>query len=509
MRCPACYSARMESAALEVGRLYAYRENPRSKSDMLKVKLIAKVGRGGKVKIRFEDGPHPGLEEYVRTANIIVSWGDRKAVLRDEERSQRIDEYAQRSSSDHAIVEAVSSILESSGEPSAGAAIGGLSMPEAELARIMRRAGLEGGPTTLHHLAFRNRRGDVEMPLDGAETLARAFAAAEPETVLDVSRRSRVLVEASGLSPWRSLRPRPSYASTCPDGRLPASGQGSIKKSSNSRRRSDVCGSLSRRRPTISAMPGPKRSRAGSSALSTAADLGHRQTKPARTDERTTTDDARVEQLRDENAALRTELERLRARYEGPIEPPAETKTVAREPEPEPFGLVGPGERERHVPSDEALDSVGQMLCGMLEERQPGTRWRYYRDERLVPHGVTFFYAHEALRKLWGQMPGDPEPPNPQAYRRLAPAEHDEHNTVLRAALNRVDDALQRSQDLHAQGQVRAAVGLLKYVDLLLARFNLALAQARAGNGEWQDALNDQERDFAFEEWLAHQLTAG
>jgi hypothetical protein len=71
---PDCYSARMESAALEVGRLYAYRENPRAKSEMLKVKLIAKVGRGGKVKIRFEDGPHPGLEEYIRTANLIVNW---------------------------------------------------------------------------------------------------------------------------------------------------------------------------------------------------------------------------------------------------------------------------------------------------------------------------------------------------------------------------------------------------------------------------------------------------
>jgi hypothetical protein len=39
----------MESATLEVGRLYAYRENPRAKSEMLKVKLVAKVGRGGKV----------------------------------------------------------------------------------------------------------------------------------------------------------------------------------------------------------------------------------------------------------------------------------------------------------------------------------------------------------------------------------------------------------------------------------------------------------------------------
>jgi hypothetical protein len=174
----------VESAALELGRLYAYRENPRGKSEMLKVKLLAKVGRGGKVKIRFEGGLHPGLEEYVRTANLIVRWGDRTALLRDEERSRRIVEHARQSRVDHAIVEAVSSILESSGEPSAGASAGGLEMPQSELERIMRRAGIEGDFASLHYLAFRNRRGDVEIPLDGAETLARAFAAAEPETVL-------------------------------------------------------------------------------------------------------------------------------------------------------------------------------------------------------------------------------------------------------------------------------------------------------------------------------------
>jgi hypothetical protein len=73
----------MQGSELEVGRLYAYRENPRRKSEMLKVKPLAKVGRGDKVKIRFVDGPHPGLEEYIRTANLIVAWGDRRAVLRD------------------------------------------------------------------------------------------------------------------------------------------------------------------------------------------------------------------------------------------------------------------------------------------------------------------------------------------------------------------------------------------------------------------------------------------
>jgi hypothetical protein len=37
-----------------------------TRGDMRPRQLVAKVGRGGKVKIRFEDGPHPGLGEYIR-----------------------------------------------------------------------------------------------------------------------------------------------------------------------------------------------------------------------------------------------------------------------------------------------------------------------------------------------------------------------------------------------------------------------------------------------------------
>ena len=41
----------------------AVRRNPRSTaSPLLRVKLVDIVGRKGKVKIRFEDGRHPGLE---------------------------------------------------------------------------------------------------------------------------------------------------------------------------------------------------------------------------------------------------------------------------------------------------------------------------------------------------------------------------------------------------------------------------------------------------------------
>jgi hypothetical protein len=81
----------MQGSALIEGRRYAFREKRSAGSEMLKVKLVAKVGRRGMVKIRFEDGPHPGLEEYVRTTTIVVPWGERAAFLRNEQRHAALD----------------------------------------------------------------------------------------------------------------------------------------------------------------------------------------------------------------------------------------------------------------------------------------------------------------------------------------------------------------------------------------------------------------------------------
>jgi hypothetical protein len=214
--------------------------------------------------------------------------------------------------------------------------------------------------------------------------------------------------------------------------------------------------------------------------------------------------------LRAENAALRAELDRIRAQYESSVKPPVRKKKAPPAPEPEQFALVGPGQREHDKagPSDEALDSVGEFLCRILQARKPDTKWRYYRNELLVPEGMTFFYARDALRRLWGDSPGNPDPPTPQAHRRLTETERDERDTLFRAALSRVDEALKRSETLHAQGHAVAAVGLLKYVDVLLARFNLALAQAKAGSSQWPNTLKDDpERDAAFERWLAQQVS--
>jgi hypothetical protein len=40
-------------------RWYAYREKRGPRYPMLKIRLLDKVGRKGKIKIRFEDGPAP------------------------------------------------------------------------------------------------------------------------------------------------------------------------------------------------------------------------------------------------------------------------------------------------------------------------------------------------------------------------------------------------------------------------------------------------------------------
>jgi hypothetical protein len=89
---------------------------------MLKVKLVEFVGRKGKVKVRFEDGQHPGLEEYVATRQLVCVWGQREQILRDEERAARLEDYVRRSGvADRALVEATAAVLVSSGEPGAGA----------------------------------------------------------------------------------------------------------------------------------------------------------------------------------------------------------------------------------------------------------------------------------------------------------------------------------------------------------------------------------------------------
>jgi hypothetical protein len=76
-----------------VGRSYGYREKRGPDQPILKIKLLDKVGRKGKIKVVFETGPHPGLEEYIDTRQALCPWGERNEILRDEKHAAALAAY--------------------------------------------------------------------------------------------------------------------------------------------------------------------------------------------------------------------------------------------------------------------------------------------------------------------------------------------------------------------------------------------------------------------------------
>jgi hypothetical protein len=124
------------------------------------------------------------LEEYVSTRQLVVSWPEAQSFLQDEKRQAQVAEECRRTS-ERVLGQAASEVLGASGERAAALGHNGyLLMPEDELQRIMKRAGMSGRPQDLHRLGFRDRVGNVHLPFQASVTLAQAFAAAEPETVL-------------------------------------------------------------------------------------------------------------------------------------------------------------------------------------------------------------------------------------------------------------------------------------------------------------------------------------
>jgi hypothetical protein len=65
----------METKQLEVGRRYAMRlHHRRVNQPVVQAEVVAKVGRGGKVKVRRFGSEHEGLEEYVGAVTLLWPW---------------------------------------------------------------------------------------------------------------------------------------------------------------------------------------------------------------------------------------------------------------------------------------------------------------------------------------------------------------------------------------------------------------------------------------------------
>jgi hypothetical protein len=192
----------------------------------------------------------------VSTRQLVVPWGQRHELVRDEKLTAALDAHAAEVA-DSALGEAASAVLESTGEPGASAAAIGTMMSESELQRIIDRAGLTSAPADLHPLAYRDRHGYVHVPLDATVELARAFAAAERTTVTgylddqaeEMQLRGNEPVNAGGTA--TSVRKRPALQSR-------GSGRASNRRRRFFARRSRACGRSFHAPPTNSSTLAPR-----------------------------------------------------------------------------------------------------------------------------------------------------------------------------------------------------------------------------------------------------------
>jgi hypothetical protein len=171
----------MDKSNVTVGRHYAVREH--AGDELEHVRVLESV-RSGKWRVEWVS-PNAGLVDFVRSRDIIIEWGQRRALLRDERAGQLLAECVERSSypgPQHPLTKAVESVLDAASEPSVWLHQGVLTFKRDGIARMAARVGV---PAPEHPTGYADRNGWCHLPWSCALELAEAFARNEPATVLE------------------------------------------------------------------------------------------------------------------------------------------------------------------------------------------------------------------------------------------------------------------------------------------------------------------------------------
>jgi hypothetical protein len=189
----------VQRAELVAGRTYALKPT----SEQGEADVWVKVRYGGKahrsrVQVRFLTGDLTGLDDWVRTAQLVCPWGEWKRARRDEEGLERVREVSA-SAWDRVVEEAISLTFTASGE------YGGFTrrwdtLPGPAM-RLWQRADLEGTPLANHPANFADRHGVWQLTFQTAEVAAKAFASAEPDLVALYLRGWEERWRAEGFTP--------------------------------------------------------------------------------------------------------------------------------------------------------------------------------------------------------------------------------------------------------------------------------------------------------------------
>src|SRR5690348_5699607 len=156
----------MVKEEIKPGLEYGYRDKPLQGSQLERVRVIAHI-RGNKWKVEWIE-PNPGLVHYAESGQLICVWKDRRAVLDEEERHQRLKKRNedQGYSENSPLTGALYHVFESLGEKDVSFYKGAvLCTPEA-IERVRIRAKMTVGEQSPY--AYADRQGIVHLPYEEA-----------------------------------------------------------------------------------------------------------------------------------------------------------------------------------------------------------------------------------------------------------------------------------------------------------------------------------------------------
>jgi len=161
---------------------YAFHEKRVTGSPLEHVRVLEHI-RGNKWKVQWID-PNPGLVHYAESGQLVATWKERKAFLKEEEDRERLlrrnEELGYSESSP--IASALYDVFESIGERDVSFYKGCVRGSPEAIDRVRTRAGMEAGVNSPY--SYIDRQGTLHLPFDEALELARKFCAAEPSAVL-------------------------------------------------------------------------------------------------------------------------------------------------------------------------------------------------------------------------------------------------------------------------------------------------------------------------------------
>lgn len=171
----------MEKSEIIPGAHYAFRERRIPNTPVQHVKAVKHI-RGNKWKVQWIE-PSPGLVDYAVSWQLVAPWGERHALLKEEESRARIEEYNKQQGYDAGspVTKALEEVLDSFGE-NLELNNGSLRGEQDAIRRIKFRIGMDGDRRS--SCSYADRRGLEWLPYDEALEIAKKFCATEPQAVL-------------------------------------------------------------------------------------------------------------------------------------------------------------------------------------------------------------------------------------------------------------------------------------------------------------------------------------